>query len=76
MDNRPLWQRKTYLTALPYIVSKHIYEYDIKKANINVLYAIGEIDLIFYNKLYQMNRMDRQIQIGYLLKNNKNLLTK
>lgn len=76
MDNRPIWQRKTYLTSLPYIVSRHIYEYDIKKANINVLYAIGEIDLIFYNKLYQMNRMDRQVQIGYLLKNNKSLSDK
>lgn len=65
-----LWQNKTYLTSLPYIIATNIYEYDIRKANINVLRALNYIDQDYYNKLNNMSRMERQIEIGYLIKNN------
>ena len=67
MDNN-LWQYRTYLLDVPYIIAHNIYEYDIRKANINVLYALGEIDKDYYDKLNSMSRMNRQVEIGYMLK--------
>ena len=69
MDNN-LWQYRTYLLDVPYIIAHNIYEYDIRKANINVLYALGEIDKDYYDKLNSMSRMNRQVEIGYMLKYN------
>lgn len=66
--NEELWQNKNYIAPIPYIISRHIYEYDITKANINVLYYLGEINKEYYEKLKNLPRMKRQIEIGYLLK--------
>ena len=71
-----LWKEKNYLTDAQYIIGRHIYEYDISKANINVLYYLGEIDHDYYEKLKRMPRMKRQIEIGYLLKYNEGLADK
>lgn len=63
-----LWERKNYLIDAPYIIAHNIYEYDIQKANINILFALGIIDREYYDKLYNMSRMDRQVEIGYMIK--------
>ena len=62
------WKSKNYICNIPFIISRHIYEYDISKANINVLYYLGEIDKDYYEKLKSLPRMKRQIEIGYLIK--------
>ena len=41
MDN--LYEKKNYLNPIPYLFSD-IREYDISKANINILFAKGIID--------------------------------
>lgn len=71
-----LWKQANYLLDVQYIISRHIYEYDMSKANINVLYYLGEIDKEYYENLQKMPRMKRQIEIGYLLKYNNGLSDK
>lgn len=71
-----LWKEKNYLADVGYIVGRHIYEYDISKANINVLYYYGYIDQDYYEKLKELPRMKRQIEIGYLLKYTPGLVDK
>ena len=71
--NSKLWQEKNYITDIPYIIAHHITEYDIQKANINVLRELNLIDDEFYNKLYIMPRMQRQIEIGYFIKYNNGI---
>lgn len=76
MMNNELWEKRNYLLDIPYVIAHNIYEYDIRKANINVLYSIGEIDKDYYDKLNSMDRMNRQVEIGYLLKYNTTLYDK
>lgn len=68
-----LWQRKNYTAPMPYLIAHSIYEYDIQKANISVLYALGIIDSAYYQRLYNADRMERQIEVGYLQRNNVGL---
>lgn len=63
-----LWDKTTYTIDAPYIIAHNIYEYDIRKANINVLLSLGLIDKEYYDKVDHMDRMERQVEIGYLLK--------
>lgn len=60
-----LWNHKNYLLDIPYLIATNIYEYDIRKANINVLYSLGYIDKKYYDMLNNMSRMHRQVEIGY-----------
>ena len=71
-----LWKNKNYLLDIPYVIAHHIYEYDIQKANINVLYELNLIDSDYYDRLCKMDRMSRQVEIGYLLKYNEGLSDK
>lgn len=48
------------------IIGHNICEYDIRKANISVLFDSGMIDEDTYNKMYVADRMDRQKFIGLL----------
>lgn len=68
-----LWEKKNYTLDIPYLIAHHITEYDIQKANINVLFELGLIDEDYYNRLNNMERMKRQIEIGYLIKYNEGL---
>lgn len=65
---------RTYITFdIPYIVSQYIREYDISKANINILLYKGMIDESQYNFLYNSDRMTRQITIGKMIANNNEI---
>ena len=70
-----LYENKNYLIEMPYIVSTPIYEYDISKANINVLYNKGVLSFEEYNRLKNMSRMSRQISIGLMEKENPDIIT-
>lgn len=65
-----MYRKKMYNSNIPFIFSTHIREYDIQKANINILYEAGVINLNEYNMLYSAPRMERQIYIGLLQKSN------
>ena len=49
-----LWKQKNYLLDIPYLIAHHIYEYDIQKANINVLRELNYIDDEYYNKACEL----------------------
>lgn len=66
-----LYNHINYTSNVNYIISSFITEYDISKANINVLLNKGVININKYNELYNLDRMERQISVGLLLKDNK-----
>lgn len=71
-----LWQNHSYLNKnITHILSSYISEYDIAKANIHILYEKGVINQEQFNYLYNSDRMTRQITIGNMIKNNKNIYT-
>ena len=65
-----LYERVNYLADISYIFNTYITEYDISKANINVLYSKNIIDKNTYDRLYNSKRMVRQVFIGKLQKEN------
>lgn len=56
-----------------YIISQYIREYDISKCNINMLLVDGVIDKELYDKLYNSDRMYREVYVGNMIKNNKEI---
>ena len=58
------FRRDNYTTPYPYLISKNIVEYDIQKANANILLYKGKIDEEEYNKVLSMDRTHRQIYMG------------
>ena len=61
-----LWDNINYSAEISYLPNTLIYEYDISKANINVLYSKGVIDKKTYDYLYNAERMVRQVYVGKL----------
>lgn len=63
--------KKSYYTSdIPYITSQYIREYDIRKANISILFSKGVINEQQYNFLYNTDRMTRQVTIGKIIRDN------
>ena len=52
------------------LFNRHITEYDMSKANINVLRAYGAITEEEYNKLYILPKIDREREIGMKIRAN------
>lgn len=63
-----LWAESNYTSGISYINNTFIYELDIQKANINVLYSLGVIDKQIYDYLYNSERQVRQVYVGKLQK--------
>lgn len=61
-----IWKKKLYISPVECIIDRHIREFDISKANINVLADIGEIDETTYQNLVAAPKIDREIFIGKL----------
>jgi len=61
-----LYQESNYTAPVDYIVSSYIREYDINKANINILLYYGVINQDQYIEYYNMDRIKRQVNIGKL----------
>lgn len=55
-----------YTQDIAYVLNSHIYEYDISKANINILYYYGKISKEEYKRLYNADRMERQKTVGIM----------
>lgn len=66
--SQQLWERINYLTDKPFILSSNIYEYDITKANINVLRSMDMISEYEYNNYLLMDKMSREVAIGEKIK--------
>lgn len=59
-----LWGQVNYTADIDYLIGSFIREYDISKANINILLWKGLISIEQYNFLYNADRMTRQVTIG------------
>lgn len=62
-----------YLKRISYLIHHKIYEYDISKANINILLYKGVIDINEYNRIYNLSRIDRQKEIGLMILKDRNI---
>lgn len=62
-------KRKTYRLDIPFLINTHIYEYDIAKANLNILYAKGVVNDEQYREIMNYGRGQREIYFGNLSKN-------
>ena len=65
-----LFENVNYRSDIKFVHSRFIREYDIRKANISILYKSGVIDKVTYNRLYNSSRATRQIEIGLMEKYN------
>lgn len=68
-----LWKSVNYTADIDYLIGSFVREYDIAKANINILLWKGLISIEQYNFLYNADRMTRQITIGKMRASNPDL---
>ena len=73
-----LFNKINYTANISYLTNALIYEYDISKANINILYTYNIINKETYDRLCNAPRMVRQKYVGYMQKDIKivNILQK
>lgn len=60
-------EQNNYLTPCKLISGRNIYEYDIRQANINMLYSYGKISRELYNQLQNSPKEYREVTIGKMI---------
>lgn len=65
-DTRHLYEMDNYITPQKFICGTSIFEYDIKQANINVLYSMELLSLSMYQQLSSVRKDVRERYIGLL----------
>ena len=68
-----LWKQLNYKTSIKYLVNTYIREYDLSKANINALLYTKRISSDEYNKFLSMNKKDREVFIGLMIRNDRSI---
>ena len=68
---RELSERKNYLVEVPFYFNTFIREYDMSKANASILLWKKEITQEEFYRIINLPRMDRQVLIGKMQKNEK-----
>ena len=69
-----LYNKHNYLLDdQKFLLSNYIREYDLSKANISVLYASKVIDEDTYNRLLVSDKMDREIEIGKMIRKDSSI---
>lgn len=64
-----LYENINYDSGISFLISSYIREYDISKANINILYKYGVISYNDYVMYFNMDKYSREVAIGNLQKN-------
>lgn len=59
-----LWEKVSYRSPVQFLLDTQIIEYDISKANINVLFDAGVLALDQYNYFMNCPKIERSIAIG------------
>ena len=73
MSTGELYSAVSYSANIDFLLNNYVREYDISKANINILLHRGLIKEDLYNFLKQSDRMVRQVTIGKMMANNPSL---
>lgn len=68
MGAHDLWSQSLYLAPYDYIIDTHIVEYDMEKANINVLCSKGAISRETRDGLLNVPKMSREVAIGRMIR--------
>lgn len=63
-----IWENDRYKAPFDYIINQELIEYDLEKANINILRWKNVLDDKQYEYYKNLDRQRREISIGYLLK--------
>lgn len=66
-----LYRKVIYMAPIDYLINNSIVEYDISKANINILFYYGLLTQDQYNYYYNLPKKQREIALGYIQKNEK-----
>ena len=70
--NSKLWKQVNYHADIDYF-SGYIVEYDMRKANISALLSRGIINMDTYNYLFNADKKYREVYIGNMIKQDKNI---
>lgn len=73
MSTGKLYSAVSYSANIDFLLNNYVREYDISKANINILLHRKLITEDLYNFLKQSDRMVRQVTIGKMLRDNPSL---
>lgn len=73
MNINDVLSSQNYNSSYNIILNSFIREYDISKANINVLYERGIIDKETYDNLYYSDKFIREKTIGLMIKKDNNI---
>ena len=68
-----LYEKTRYSASYDYLINKDIQEYDISKANISILRESNVINDNQYKYFYNLDKRDREIKIGLMIKKNPEL---
>lgn len=68
-----IWSQIRYLAPYNYILDSNIVEFDIEKANINVLLYYGAINKTTYDQLNALPKMRREITVGRMMRREPNI---
>ena len=69
-----LWSQTHYLAPYNYILDSNIVEYDIEKANINILRSYGAIPQYAYDKTAPLPKWRREVVIGKMMRREPKLV--
>lgn len=67
--------KDAYVYPTSRYISGHIVEYDIRAANVNMLYKYGKIDKATYDYLLSIPKQDRQVKVGLMSKQDPTINT-
>ena len=70
-NNCTLWENTNYLSPIMYLNSSSIVEYDIKQANITMLYGYNMISKEQYEYLSGLPKQDRERYVGIMIGEDK-----
>lgn len=65
--------KQLYKAPYLYLVNVWLKEYDLAKANISILYEEGIISESQYKNFYNMPKQEREVSIGCMIRDNKDL---
>ena len=68
-----IWLKDRYVAPYGWLINKHIREYDLSKANISILLDTGFITKDQYTKYFNMPKQEREISVGVLQRDNKEI---
>lgn len=66
-------QKTNFTKDISFLINRNIYEYDISKANINILLHANVIDNKTYTRLYNASREERQKEVGIMILKDSNI---